>query len=194
MKAEPVIVAGKTMAYACGKCGTIHGNGGFEAVERHGLQHHKDMADGCCLCRECGAEIGPHGLWCAACQEKQRQEREAHQPELDERWEREARELQESLTSAKDADIAELLRELMSDISEEYYCAGWLIGLEFSLWAMLQGGPRDFGMGVVKDSEIADLKRLHEKAGGWWHYKEQCLFVPTDEWVSIYAKEHNDTK
>jgi hypothetical protein len=39
----------------------------------------------------------------------------------------------------------------MSDISEEYYCAGWLIGLEEILWSMVVGNRREFGMGVVTE-------------------------------------------
>jgi hypothetical protein len=34
---------------------------------------------------------------------------------------------------------ASLLRKLMSGISEEYWCAGWLAGLEYTLWNAITG-------------------------------------------------------
>jgi hypothetical protein len=34
---------------------------------------------------------------------------------------------------------ASLLRKLMSGISEDYWCAGWLSGLEYTLWDAVTG-------------------------------------------------------
>ena len=52
------------------------------------------------------------------------------------------------------ADLCVLMRRL----SEDYYCAGWLVGLEDHLWAMVQGGDRHFGVGEVTVEEVARLR------------------------------------
>ncbi len=56
-----------------------------------------------------------------------------------------------------------LLRKVMSSISEEYWCAGWLSGLEYILWDALTGRKKD----ICGPEEIAELKYLSEKCGGW---------------------------
>ena len=94
-----------------------------------------------------------------------------------------------AISKALDRDAAEQLRDAMIEISEDYYCAGWIAGLEIELWPMLTGGSRHFGMGEVTDEEIAELIRLHRKSGGWWHYVREAgkVFVPTAEWIVMFA-------
>lgn len=96
-----------------------------------------------------------------------------------------------ALAKAADRDAAKVLHDLMSKISEDYYFAGWLNDLEFSLWSMIRGGDRRFGFGEVTDGEVAELKRLHEKTGGWWRYEERVgeVFVPTAEWIEIVRRK-----
>lgn len=85
-----------------------------------------------------------------------------------------------------DPDIAIRLRNFMSNISEDYWCAGWLIGLEHRLWEIIQGGSRDFGLDVITEKEVNELRRLHEKAGGWWIWKgNREVFVTTKEWLAL---------
>ena len=80
------------------------------------------------------------------------------------------------------ADLCVLMRRL----SEDYYCAGWLVGLEDHLWAMVQGGDRHFGVGEVTVEEVARLRELSERAGGWWAWRvgEGARFVPMAEWLA----------
>lgn len=94
----------------------------------------------------------------------------------------------------------EKLRDLMSDISEDHYCAGWLIGLEFVLWRMVQGGSRHFGFGEVDPARVEKLRVLSRSVGGWWMWVDGETplssgekFVEIAEWEKIYAeheKEH----
>jgi hypothetical protein len=42
------------------------------------------------------------------------------------------------------AITAGLLRKLMSGISEDYWCAGWLSGLEYTLWDAVTGSEKMF--------------------------------------------------
>lgn len=91
---------------------------------------------------------------------------------------------------ALDRDAAHQLSERMSDLSEECYCAGWLMGLEFELWSFVLSGPDEWGMGKVDDADIAALKRLSEKAGGWIVFRMDLgrAFVPMTEWLVQYEK------
>lgn len=88
--------------------------------------------------------------------------------------------------------VKEVLAELMSEISEDCWCAGWLSGLEFDLWEMVQGGPRRFGMGEVSEEDVQRLRVLSNECGGWivWNMdKGDTSFVPLAEWEAIYAAE-----
>lgn len=88
-----------------------------------------------------------------------------------------------------DEDAAELLNIRMRTISEDHWCAGWLIGLEFNLWAMVQGGDRRFGLGVVEEADVAKLRRLSHKCGGWFYWLKEDgaeRFVPLAYWEPIY--------
>jgi len=80
------------------------------------------------------------------------------------------------------------LRRMMSDFSEDYWCAGWLMDLEFTLWEALTAGDGQLGMGRIEEHEIARMKRLHEIAGGWWVWAKdegRERFVTTEEWLNI---------
>ncbi|HEY9015153.1 MAG TPA: hypothetical protein VIM84_08840 [Gemmatimonadales bacterium] len=89
------------------------------------------------------------------------------------------------------ADAAALLRRLMNEISERYYCAGWLDGLEYALWARVIGDqPPHFGMGTISGYELRELARLSQRAGGWWYWSDEQrdkVFAPLEEWTMIYA-------
>lgn len=83
------------------------------------------------------------------------------------------------------------LRDLMSDISEDCWFAGWLIGLEYSLWEMVQGGDRKFGIGAVQEIDIDEMRRLSEEIDGWLAWSEsemEVAFVPMVEWLAMYAE------
>ena len=86
---------------------------------------------------------------------------------------------------------AGLLRMLMSEISEGYWCAGWLGGLEYILWDVVTGKRKD----ICIPEEIEQLKYLSEKCGGWIIWDEQAIkekFVPMGEWLRLYeASGHN---
>src|ERR1043166_906966 len=76
--------------------------------------------------------------------------------------------------------LVRLLREQMSDISENYYFASWLIGLEVTLWNALHGGSREGAFErTISDEELRDLAELSALTGGWHDYDR---FIPLDEW------------
>ena len=83
------------------------------------------------------------------------------------------------------------LYQLMSDISEDCYCAGWMIGNEFTLWEMVAdpAAKRDYGQGEVKQWQIDDLRAISTEVGGWirWRDDEEDKDLPADEWGAVFA-------
>lgn len=194
-KPEPIPLSapdGRIFVYACPRCERICNSIHTKDKERL-LEESKKKAESCCLCRECGALVDKsksgYSYLCATCSDKQEEERK---PLLDQ-WAKEREQEQEarevSLTTCLDRDAARLLLQLMSGISEDYYCAGWMGGLEYSLWFITEGGSRNYGMGQLTDSEVAELKRLSEKSGGWWYWSEDHngeMFMALDRWREEY--------
>ena len=76
----------------------------------------------------------------------------------------------------------------MSEISEAAYCAGWMHGLEYALWYLLTTGQTRYGRSNVTREELARLRILSERCGGWIVYDEQKdeTFVPLDDWLRIF--------
>ena len=83
---------------------------------------------------------------------------------------------------------AGLLRNVMSEISEEHWCASWLGGLEYILWDAVTGKRND----ICSSDEIEQLKYLTEKCGGWIVWDKQAInkkFVPIEEWLRLYEAD-----
>jgi len=80
------------------------------------------------------------------------------------------------------------LANAMSEISEAAYCAGWMDGLEYALWHLLTTGETRYGRSKVTSEELARLRSLSERCGGWIIYDEQKdeTFVPLDDWLRIF--------
>jgi hypothetical protein len=91
---------------------------------------------------------------------------------------------------------------LMSDISEECYCAGWMAGLEFAIWRALKDGNLWYGQSEMDKEKLLRIKELSEETGGWivWWDEENeeglCIeewgerFMPMDEWLDYKRKHH----
>ena len=85
------------------------------------------------------------------------------------------------------------LAELMSDISEDQYCAGWLTGLEYELWALLQSSDAE-RVGTFRGTHPGDVRRLRQLSAvtnGWiaWadHSDADLQHIPLNEWEQRYA-------
>ncbi len=189
---------GQVVIYMCPQCDHVIANisgGGWESRRDDSYE----QAKGHCCCYQCGVRIGSGDLqsldsrlYCKVCRERQMRESALMRPMRETEIERRSKIYEVALLNARNDAIARALEDLMSDISEEYYCAGWLIGLEFTLWSMLEGGSREFGMGVVTEDEVKRLRELSEQCGGWWWGGETdddvCRFVTLEEWAEIYGK------
>jgi hypothetical protein len=87
---------------------------------------------------------------------------------------------------------ADLLLKLMSWISEERWCAGWLRNLEYILWDAVTGRRE----GICSLEEIDELKYLSEKCGGWiiWHEQSRSeKFLPMQERLRLYDAQSQKT-
>jgi hypothetical protein len=96
--------------------------------------------------------------------------------------------------SAEARACAGLLGRFMSDLSEEYWAAGWLHDLEFILWRAVQEDAGRFDA-----ASVARLRYLSSKCGGWvvWHESPQYRrWVSLAEWEGRYAewrgRQHED--
>ena len=85
-----------------------------------------------------------------------------------------------------DSPEAQALLRLMQEISEDYWAAGWLTDLEYSLWRLARGDPSGIQPAWPASTEDgAELRRLSDLCGGWWAWDQKALdvrFVPTEEW------------
>ena len=73
------------------------------------------------------------------------------------------------MPAAEVGPAAQLLRSKMSDLSETCWAAGWLDGLEFSLWAMVTADESkygEWGLGYVPSETLAELAALSAIADG----------------------------
>lgn len=97
--------------------------------------------------------------------------------------------LETSITEDTTSYFRALVR-YMSELSEEHYSAGWCTGCEVTFWACVVGdriGDRQ----LLESHEIADLKMLSRKAGGWARWSQEDgdpVFVPIEEWERVYAE------
>lgn len=85
------------------------------------------------------------------------------------------------------------LADYMSDMSEEAYCAGWMVGLEYVLWSAVIDGPRKYGRLEITDEHIAKLKELSDACGGWirFDYEKGEIFVSSGEWLRMNESKQN---
>jgi hypothetical protein len=79
---------------------------------------------------------------------------------------------------------AGLLARFMSDLSEDYWAAGWLVDLEFELWSAVQEESSR-----VRQANAARLRYLSSKCGGWIVWTDgELRYVPLEEWRARYEE------
>jgi hypothetical protein len=74
---------------------------------------------------------------------------------------------------------AELAR-YMSQLSEELYCASWIMGNEFELWHAVLGTRH-----LVSEEQRAELARLSKACDGWIVWREEGGHGGGEAWVSL---------
>lgn len=101
----------------------------------------------------------------------------------------EERQKLEEFQEAARPELVQCLAQLMSDISEFSYSAGWLMGLEYLLWPIVIGEEPHTSLLLGKD-EVARLQTLSALIGGWLYWPDGAgreAFIPLAEWQALYA-------
>lgn len=82
------------------------------------------------------------------------------------------------------------LYDLMGDISQDCYCAGWYLGNEYHIWRALKSGDFRYGRGEMDLSKLERCRTLAEEIDGWilWSNGEPC-FVPMGTWIEKLKEE-----
>lgn len=80
----------------------------------------------------------------------------------------------------------------MRHLSEVNWCAGWFVGLEFTLWDWVLRRRKniepvsDFERANLPDTEV--LSWLADQADGWWHWNNAARepeFVTFSVWLEV---------
>lgn len=77
------------------------------------------------------------------------------------------------------------LLALITGISEEFWCAGWMDGIEYRLWQVKPG--TGYGQGVISERQSELLRLLSEECDGWWRWDGGPRFVRSAEWLKAMA-------
>lgn len=85
------------------------------------------------------------------------------------------------------------LADLMSDISERCYEAGWMPDLEYHLWHALIHGPVKYGHGEVTKEDIDELKRLSEESSCWIIFDDDAdeAAISITSWKAVFELDNN---
>lgn len=77
------------------------------------------------------------------------------------------------------------LTTLISDISETYFNAGWMIGIEFELWDAINGSASDYWKDKLEDPNLARLKAVSDQLGSWAVWEWGPRIVRKEEFEKI---------
>lgn len=87
----------------------------------------------------------------------------------------------------------EFINMKIREISEEFYSAAWMNGIEYKVWdAVIQGGT-----GLVSEEDARLLKAASEAIGGWLAWSDHVnnsVFIPISEWNRMCNEENFDEK
>lgn len=99
----------------------------------------------------------------------------------------------------------EALEVLMSNWSEENYCAGWLIGLEYLLWEKISALP-ELDETLTADTFLSDelymknldlyaIKYISKQFGFWLRWDKELGVLPVQihEWEKMYAAKKSQS-
>lgn len=96
----------------------------------------------------------------------------------------------DDLNALTDTEVGRMLACAISYLSEEYHCAGWMMGIEDIAWGW-SGGETTTPTGAPPlDHEADGLRRLRERLrGGWVAWDDDtggaCL-LSAEEWARAY--------
>lgn len=84
------------------------------------------------------------------------------------------------------------LAQLMSDLSEECWAAGWLSRTEYDIWALIHGERESWGMATAAtlQEELAAIVAVAQACGSWivWDKPVGTRAIPLERWVERYVE------
>jgi hypothetical protein len=85
-----------------------------------------------------------------------------------------------------------VLAELMSQISEAGFSTGWMDGLEFELWKILNGGNKKYGRYSITQEDLDQLQSLASKCGCWIVFDDENeeTAVDLENWKRIFENKY----
>ena len=81
------------------------------------------------------------------------------------------------------------LADLMSDISENCWNAGWMLNTEYVLWHAVTSGPRAFGRGTITEKDIEELTKLSNATQTWIVFDDKETAMPLEEWETLFTND-----
>lgn len=178
-------LAGTIYAYACPTCHHVGETwtrwSDADGPEPSTVSWSLREATDCCVCRTCGLVERSLLLNCRSCAEQQTEQWEATEAARQAAEDAAEAVREAALAQALDRDAASCLLDRMAEYSEDYYAAGWLIDLEFTIWKAIQGpNPSRWNR---------TTRQLSDQCGGWWSYVAEIgpCFVPIEEWLATFA-------
>jgi hypothetical protein len=176
-------------AYACPRCHVVATAGEPMVYIQPDQEWFADLVEQsrakaakCCLCSDCGHEVGDRGLYCKACHTKHVAERDAsvaaHEAEY-------AQMVQASMATLSDVErsFAMQLRVTMVNVADNLFNFGLSHGGDVQLWDNLVNNH----LAPLDARELTELSTL---ADGWWRWNNEVgatLFVPMAEWLQHAA-------
>ncbi len=90
--------------------------------------------------------------------------------------------------------LVTLMSMLMSEISEDAYCASWEMGAEYAIWDVVQETSSDWRWkSSISPDQMIMLRELSAELDGWLVYDESSengvRRVPINEWRRL-CKAH----
>jgi hypothetical protein len=170
--------SGQIKAWICSICQKVH-----SSLDTDQTNISREFASRCCTCMGCGEPAGTGATICKKCEESQTKQWVEH-------FKSTSNVIAVSLEMASDKEAAESLVKLISSISEEHCCDGWLSEIEYELWACVRGKDVQVCFSNVTAEDVKKLRNLHLKSGGWWHWDDISgtkVFMTTNEWNKVYA-------
>jgi hypothetical protein len=90
-------------------------------------------------------------------------------------------------------ELKRLLVDYISELSEEYWCAGWYADIEYELWEILDLSIEEmepFWQRRVEPQDLSDLKWLSQVTSSWgkWDDEREDIPVSLEEWKKNYQQ------
>ena len=81
------------------------------------------------------------------------------------------------------------LAKFMSSLSEAGFAAGWMEGLEFDLWALLNAPNKKYGQYILTQVDLEQLQILSSKCRCWITFDDtdEEVAIPLEAWKKIVA-------